>query len=159
MQGFLRSGAGPTRSGKMKEDPKPKSAVEELIADVEAYIEDWFHAGTAFGLVKGVRWRPPTDAYATEDTYHIKMAIPGLKAEEISVRLEHGIVRVRGVRREPDCQRRHYYKMEIPVGFFERRIRVPASIRPEDLSVSYDDGILHIRLPRKAPVDVPIEAR
>lgn len=143
----------------MKEEPAAKTAVEEFIADVEAYMDEWFHAGTAFGLLKGVRWQPLTDAYATENAYHIKMAIPGLKAEEINVQLEHGVVKVRGVRREPDCERRHYYKMEIPVGSFERRIRVPASIRLEDLSISYADGILHVRLPRKAPVEGPIETR
>ncbi len=143
----------------MKDEPKPKSVVEELIADVEAYVEEWFHASPAFGLLQGVRWRPPTDAYATDDAYHITLAVPGVKTEEISVQLEQGVVRVRGVRREPCCEKRHYFKMEIPVGSFERRIRVPASVRPEDLSVSYTDGLLHIRLPRKAPVEVPVEAR
>lgn len=143
----------------MKDDPKAKSAIEDLIADVEAYVGEWFHAGPAFGLLHGVRWRPLTDAYATDDAYHITLAVPGMKTEEINVQLEQGIVRVRGVRREPSCEKRHYFKMEIPVGSFERRIRVPASVRPEDLSVSYADGLLRIRLPRKAPVEVPIEAR
>lgn len=151
------SGAEP--KARMTKDPNAKSAVEELIADVEAYMDEWFHASPAFGLLQGVRWRPLTDAYATDDAYHITLAIPGMKTEEISVQLEQGIVRVRGVRREPDCEKRHYFKMEIPVGSFERRIRVPASVRPEDLSVSYADGLLHIRLLRKAPVEVPIDAR
>jgi HSP20 family protein len=143
----------------MKEEPETKTAVEEFIADVEAYIDDWFHANPAFGFLQGVRWRPATDAYATESEYHITMAIPGMKPEEISVQLEKGVVRVRGVRREPSCKKRHYFKMEIPVGSFERRIRVPASIQPDEINVNYTDGLLHIRLPRKAPVDVPIEAR
>lgn len=143
----------------MKDDPNAKSAIEELIADVEAYMDEWFRAGPAFGLLHGVRWRPQTDAYATEDAYHITLAVPGMKTEEINVHLESGILSIRGVRRQPSCEKRHYFKMEIPVGSFERRIRVPASIRPEDLAVTYADGLLHIRLPRKAPVDVPIEAR
>ena len=143
----------------MKEDSGTKSTVEDLIADVEAYIDDWFQANPVFGLLQGVRWRPPTDAYATDREYHITMAIPGMTTDEISVQLEQGVVHVQGVRREESCEKRHYYKMEIPVGSFERRIRVPASIRPEDVSVSYTDGLLHIRLPRKVTVDVPIEAR
>ncbi|MGH7570552.1 MAG: Hsp20/alpha crystallin family protein [Gemmatimonadota bacterium] len=143
----------------MKEEPKAKTIVEELIADVEAYIDDWFHPNPAFGLLRGVRWRPSTDAYETDRAYHITMAIPGMKTEEIGVQLEPGVVCVQGVRREPCCEKRHYFKMEIPVGSFERRIRVPASIRPEDISVSYADGLLHIRLPKKAPVEVPIESR
>lgn len=137
----------------MKEDVKPKTTVEVLISDVEAYIDEWFHPNPAFGLLRGVRWRPPTDAYETDRAYHITMAIPGMKTEEIGIQFEPGVVRVQGVRREPSCERRHYFKMEIPVGSFERRIRVPASIRPEDISVSYADGLLHIRLPKKAPVE------
>lgn len=142
----------------MKEESS-KSAVEELIADMEAYIDEWFHANPAFGLLRGVRWRPLTDAYETETEYRITMSIPGMKTEEIRVHLEQGFVRVSGVRREPCSDRRRYFKMEIPAGAFERRIRVPETIRVEDISVAYADGLLQIRLPKEGPAEVPIDPR
>ena len=49
--------------------------------------------------------------------------------------------------------------MEIPAGAFERRIRVPDSVRADDISVGYTDGLLQIRLPKTLPVEVPVEAR
>ncbi|HET9581396.1 MAG TPA: Hsp20/alpha crystallin family protein [Gemmatimonadota bacterium] len=140
----------------MKEESS-KSAVEELIADVEAYIDEWFHGNPAFGLLRGVRWRPLTDAYETENEYRIRMSIPGMKTEDIRVVLEQGYVRVSGVRRERCSDKRRYFKMEIPAGAFERRIRVPDSVRAEEISVEYADGLLQIRLPKTAPLDVSIE--
>ena len=142
----------------MKEESS-RSAVEELIADMESYIDEWFHANPAFGLLRGVRWRPLTDAYETETEYRIMMSIPGMKSEEIQVRVEQGYVRVSGVRREPCSDRRRYLKMEIPAGAFERRIRIPDSIRADDISVGYADGLLQIRLPKRQPAEVPIEPR
>ena len=142
----------------MKEESS-KSAVEELIADVEAYIDEWFHANPAFGLLRGVRWRPLTDAFETENEYRITMSIPGMKSEEISVHLEQGYVKVSGVRREPCSNKRRYFKMEIPAGPFERRIRVPDSVRADGIAVGYTDGLLQIRLPKTLPVEVSIEAR
>ena len=65
----------------------------------------------------------------------------------------------RGVRREPCSDRRRYFKMEIPAGAFERRIRVPETIRVEDISVAYADGLLQIRLPKEGPAEVPIDPR
>ena len=142
----------------MKEESS-KSAVEELIADVEAYIDEWFHANPSFGLLRGVRWRPLTDAYETDTEYRITMSIPGMKTEEIRVHLAQGFVRVSGVRREPCSDKRRYFKMEIPAGAFERRIRVPDSVRADGISVAYADGLLQIRLPKTLPVEVPIETR
>jgi HSP20 family protein len=142
----------------MKEESS-KSAVEELIADMESYIDEWFHANPAFGLLRGVRWRPLTDAYETDSEYRITMSIPGMKSEEIRVHLEKGYVRVSGVRREPCSDRRRYFKMEIPAGAFERRIRVPDSVRAAEITVGYTDGLLQIRLPKTSPVEVAIEPR
>jgi HSP20 family molecular chaperone IbpA len=49
--------------------------------------------------------------------------------------------------------------MEIPAGAFERRIRVPDTVRADEIAVGYADGLLQIRLPKTLPVEVPIEAR
>ncbi len=138
---------------------REKSSVEEILADVEAHIDGWFQAKLPFSFRGGLRWTPATDVYETEREYRVTMAVPGLRIEDLSVQFEADTLRVRGVRRDPCGDQRHYHKMEIPVGPFERRVRVPRPIRAEEITVTYRDGLVEVSLP-KAPsgcLDVPIE--
>jgi len=143
----------------MSDKTHEKTPVEELLADIDSYIHDWFQAKLPFTFHGGVRWTPPTDVFETEDAVHITMAIPGILAEDLSVRLEREILLVRGVRRERCGDARHYQKMEIPTGPFSRRLRLARPVRADDIEVSYDDGMLRITLPkaRGSRVDVPID--
>lgn len=142
----------------MADKTRDKTPVEELLADIDSYIHDWFQAKLPFTFQGGVRWTPPTDVYETEDAVYVTMAIPGVRAEDLNVRFEHGILHVRGVRREPCGDARRYHKMEIPAGPFSRRLRVARPVDADELEVSYRDGMLRVALPKlhAARVDVPI---
>ena len=141
----------------VNDETRNRNAVEELVADVEAYIDDWFQAKLPFTFQGGVRWAPATDVFETEGDYRVTMAIPGMSADDIHVQLERSVLRVTGVRREPCRDPRRYFKMEIPVGPFERRIRLPRSIRADEIIVRYEGGLLEIVVPKTTPVDVPID--
>lgn len=143
----------------MADEQAKKSGVEELVADVEAYIDEWFQAKLPFNFQGGVRWTPSTDVFETDADYQIIMALPGLKTEDIQVQLDDDVLRVRGARGEVCEARGRYIKMEIPVGSFERRVRLPRSIRADEIAVRYEDGLLRVTVPKAAPVDVPIESQ
>ncbi|MCK5440220.1 MAG: Hsp20/alpha crystallin family protein [Gemmatimonadetes bacterium] len=142
----------------MTDEAQKKGTVDDLLADVEAYIDDWFQAKLPFTFQGGVRWTPPTDVYETEDDYRVTMAIPGMRTEDIEVHFERDTLRVRGVRRERQGDPRNYFKMEIPVGPFERRIRLPRSIQADEITVHYENGLLRITVPKVSRVDVSIES-
>jgi HSP20 family protein len=142
----------------MTDEARKKGSVDDLLADVEAYIDDWFQAKLPFTFQGGIRWTPQTDVYETEDDYRVTMALPGMSTEDIQVHFERDTLRVRGVRRERRGDPRNYFKMEIPVGPFERRIRLPRSIRADEIAVHYENGLLRITVPKVSPVDVPIES-
>lgn len=143
----------------MSDKIREKTPVEDLLADIDSYIHDWFQAKLPFTFQGGVRWTPPTDVYETEDAVHVTMAIPGIRAEDMSVHFEHDTLLVRGVRRERCVDSRHYHKMEIPVGAFSRRMRIARPVDADAIDISYDDGMLRVILPkaRIARVEVPID--
>jgi HSP20 family protein len=142
----------------MSDKTREKTPVEDLLADIDSYIHDWFQAKLPFTFQGGVRWTPSTDVYETEDAIHITMAIPGIQFEDMSVHFEHDTLLVRGMRREQCHDSRHYHKMEIPAGAFSRRLRISRPIDADGIEVSYADGMLRVILPkaRGARVDVPI---
>lgn len=143
----------------MTDEPRDSTSVEDFLADVESYIDDWFRAKLPLAFHGGVRWSPPTDVYETDQEFRITMAVPGIRIEDLSVRFEHGNLTVRGVRREPCGEPRRYHAVEIPVGAFGRRVRVLRPVVAEDIKVTYTDGLLRITLPkaRADRLDVPID--
>jgi HSP20 family protein len=141
----------------MSDKTREKTPVEELLADIDSYIHDWFQAKLPFQFHGGIRWSPPTDVYETEDAIHVAMAIPGIRPEDMSVHFEHETLLVRGVRRERCGDSRRYHKMEIPVGAFSRRLRITRPVDADGIKVAYTEGMLSVTLPKVHPrVDVPI---
>ena len=140
-------------------DRGEKNPVEELLSDVESLIDDWFQSKLPFTFQGGLRWTPATDVTESAEDYRVTLSVPGVELDDLQVRFEHDILRVCGVRRERDCEQRRYHKMEIPVGAFERSVRLPRPIRADDIEVGYQDGLLEIVLPKaeSGPIEVPIE--
>jgi HSP20 family protein len=140
-------------------DESDRTAVEEFLADVETYIDEWFRAKLPFNFTGGIRWTPPTDVYETETDVRVTMDVPGIRVEDLGVQFNLGTLTVQGLRREPCSDRRRYYTMEIAVGRFARRIRISRPIDPKNIRVNYVDGLLTITLPKLRPdrLDVPID--
>ncbi|MDX1622413.1 MAG: Hsp20/alpha crystallin family protein [Gemmatimonadota bacterium] len=133
--------------------------MEELLDDVEGYIDDWFQAKLPFAFQGRIRWTPPTDVYETEEAIHVVLAIPGLDTDDCKVEFESDTLTIQGVRRETAGGKRHYHKMELPVGPFRRRIRIVRPIDSESVRVRYEDGLLRVRLPKaeRGSREIPID--
>lgn len=98
------------------------------------------------GIGVSVMWHPPTDAYETETQFVIRMDVAGVRREDLNVQLAEGFVRIRGIRRDSvPPGKKHFYKMEITMGPFERKVPLPRNIALSDVEASYRDGILEIR--------------
>lgn len=103
-------------------------------------------------------WRPLTDVYETEEELVIVMDIAGISVNDIRLTLLGNILTIRGIRRErPNDERRHFHKMEVDFGPFERRIEIPARIDPDRATRAYFQGFLEIRLPKEAERRLPTE--
>jgi HSP20 family protein len=79
------------------------------------------------------------------------MDIAGMQAEDFSVELDEGILRVAGERPTRQQGKRHYHAMEVQVGPFERRFRLPVVVDPETIRATYEHGFLEVRLTKQPP--------
>jgi len=120
------------------------------IADeLEVYFNEVAH-GRPVGFVGSLKWKPPTDVYETDDAVVVHMDIAGMRAGDFHVELADGILTISGERLARREGKRHYHAMEIQIGPFERRLRIPAPVDPGSVHASYDAGFLEVRL-RKLP--------
>lgn len=94
-------------------------------------------------------WHPPTDVYETEDALVVKMAISGVRSEDISVTITGDTLTISGKRQDSSNHKKLcFYLMEIRYGYFERSIVLPKNIDANRIEASYKDGFLQITIPK-----------
>ena len=93
-------------------------------------------------------WEPPVNIIETDDSLWVISAIPGVSAEQVQVRIEGSELLITGHRPLPKCCTDGDLKIwEIPLGRFERRLRVIAGEHPLFLGeITLHEGLLIIQL-------------
>ena len=72
------------------------------------------------------RWEPPVDMFGNEQALCLLIALPGVTAKDLDVRLEQQAVVVRGERSlASHLAAGTILQLEIPYGRFERRVLLP----------------------------------
>ena len=95
-----------------------------------------------------------TDIYETDDALWIETALPGLKREDIQVRVKDNQLIVRGTY-SPDehVDEENYLYRGRPSGQFETAFPLPDQIDDvEKVQAHFEDGILKIQVPLREPV-------
>jgi HSP20 family protein len=130
------------------EDEKfPVHGLRGLDDEMEFLFSNFFNSKYPILISSEKRWHPPTDVLETDEEYMVVMDLASVKQEDIKLSYEAGVLKVAGVRRELTIsQKRHYHKMEIDFGPFERRIKISARIADSSIKASYENGFLIIRL-------------
>src|SRR5881296_23263 len=66
-------------------------------------------------------WTPPVDIYEASEKVIIRADVPGVRQEDIDIRVENNVLTIRGERRaDPVLRREDFLRIERPVGTFLR---------------------------------------
>jgi HSP20 family molecular chaperone IbpA len=105
-------------------------------------------------------WSPAADVYEQADAVTVAFDLPGVRPEDIDVRLEDHELTVRGKRHALELENGGQERIERPSGTFERHVTLPVTVVPEGVHATYEDGVLEIRIPKAvAAAPQPIEIR
>ncbi len=108
---------------------------------------------------KAIRWAPAIDMYDRDGAIVVRAELPGVKAEDIDVSLLDNSLRIRGEKKaKEEVKEENLYRMEQFYGSFERVIPLPSEVKAEEVSASFESGVLEITLP-KAVVEKPKEVK
>jgi HSP20 family protein len=109
-------------------------------------------------------WLPLVDIY--ENDRHellIKAEMPGMKREDIDIKVENNTLTIRGERqREGEVREEQYHRVERSYGSFARSFSLPSTIDSEKVSAEYKDGVLTIVLPTREeakPRQISVQVR
>ncbi len=91
------------------------------------------------------------DVYQTDDDIVIESTIAGVEPDNIDIDISSESVTIRGERcRANEIAEENYLYQECYWGKFSRSIILPQEIDPDKAKADFDNGILHIRLPKIA---------
>lgn len=94
---------------------------------------------------------PPVDVFEEGGEVVVKAELPGMKKEEIEVRVTGEELTISGKKEKTEkVERKDYHRFERSAGAFTRTLRLPVEVEAEKVVARYAEGVLEIRAP-KAP--------
>jgi HSP20 family protein len=96
-------------------------------------------------------WAPALDISERKDAYLITVELPGVKAEDVEIMFEDGLLTIQGERHpadDPAAEKVH--RAERRYGAFRRLITLPRHVQADAIEATAHDGVLQILVP-KAP--------
>jgi HSP20 family protein len=96
---------------------------------------------------------PPADVIVRNEDVTIYMDVPGMRADDLEVELEQDTLSVRGERTSPygEDEDGVWRRIERGFGRFERSLRTPAGLDPDQVQAALADGVLTVTIPRPQP--------
>ena len=90
----------------------------------------------------------PLDAYLSGNEFVVAFDLPGVDLDAIDVNIEHNVLTVRAERRpNPVSEDVEMQVAERPLGVFSRQLFLGDTLNTEEVSASYDAGVLTLRIP------------
>jgi HSP20 family protein len=94
---------------------------------------------------------PAVDVYEDEHKVTLKLEIPGIKQEDVDVRLENNTLTVRGERNfEKEEKEENFHRIERRYGSFARSFSLPTTLDSEKIQAKYENGVLKIEIAKRA---------
>ena len=99
-----------------------------------------------------------TDVREKEDGYEIDMDLPGFKKDQVELTLENGYLTVtanKGFDKDEKDKQGRMIRQERYAGSMQRSFYVGQNMTEEDVKARFEDGVLHLNLPKKDAKKVP----
>lgn len=93
---------------------------------------------------------PLVDIHEDVEAFYFDVELPGLKKDDIEVKVEDSILYLKGEkRREAEKKEKNYYRVEREYGSFARSFSLPETADTSKVNAEYRDGLLHLKIAKK----------
>ena len=101
--------------------------------------------------VTAAAFAPAVDVYENGEKVVLKLDVPGIKEEDLDIRVENQTLSVRGERKfEAEEKEENFHRIERRYGSFFRSFSLPTTVDTENVNASYNAGVLKLELKKKA---------
>lgn len=93
-------------------------------------------------------WTPLCDIYETDRHIVIKMEIPEVKKENVSVMFDNNVLTISGERKPEEGIAQSYHRQERIYGQFLRSFTLPPFVDTKNITAESKEGMLLVTLPK-----------
>lgn len=108
---------------------------------------DWF--GGSQNALASV---PAVNIKETDQAFTLELAVPGKKKEDFSIEIDRNVLTIASETKTENEQKDtngRYTRREYSYASFSRSFTLPQTVNAEMIQASYEDGVLHVQLPKK----------
>lgn len=131
----------------MNKNMVPGRSYRQLPSMFQHFFDDEFPSlftDEVYSLSRAMR----ADIHETEDSYIVEIEAPGLKKEQIDIRLENNILTITAKHEQQgEDNRKNYIRRERRLGQISRSFHVQ-DVQEDAISAHYDNGMLCVALPK-----------
>ena len=112
----------------------------------ERFLPERLGLGSMFGDKDLLR----VEEYAEDGSLVVRAEMPGIDPDkDVEISMHDGMLHIRAERRDiSEHKTKAEYRSEFHYGMFERTLPLPPGITVGDVTATYRDGILEVRLPK-----------
>lgn len=96
----------------------------------------------------GLNWIPPIECFIDQNRYQIRLALPGVRPEDVNIQVHGNELNITGERKQdftPSDDR--VFQREITYGSFERIITLPDGVQTDKIEANFKNGLLELAAP------------
>lgn len=142
----FRSPFAPLRgSGVMGNDPFQmfQTGMNRLFDDV------FSGAPMAWGGAEGGMLMPQMNVSESDQEILITAELPGVSEKDVDITLDDNLLTISGEKKyEKKDENENYHCIERSFGRFQRSLRMPHAVNPDEVQATFENGVLTIRLPK-----------
>ncbi len=93
---------------------------------------------------------PAVDVYEDAQKLALKLEVPGIRREDLDIRVEGRTLTVKGERKlESEEKEENFHRIERRFGSFVRSFTLPSSVNTDEIQATSADGVLTISLAKR----------
>jgi len=92
--------------------------------------------------------RFPVDLYEDKANTYVRAELPGVNRDEINVEMVDGALTLTAARKSPGAEGQPEQSFS-----FSRTVNLPTEVQTDNVSAAYENGVLTVTLPKRAPVE------
>lgn len=112
----------------------------------ERFLPERLGLGTVFGEKDLLR----VEEYAEDGSLVVRAEMPGIDPDkDVEISMHDGMLHIRAERHDvSEHKDKTEYRSEFHYGMLERTLPLPAGVTEGDVTATYKDGILEVRMPK-----------
>lgn len=129
---------------------RPSRMLTDLQGEVDRLFADFLAPMQEEDGAAGLDlWRPRTDLSETDESYKIRLDLPGVDKDDIQVDLQNHTLTIRGERKDvSEEEDERFHRIEKRYGSFSRSFTLPDVDEGGKAEAQFENGVLTVTIPR-----------